>query len=186
MKVQNVPLFLVTIVLTLIGCNDEFYNENEERSDQYLSDSFLPMSVGNYWKINEQNYTEIMDTVRIEGDLYYEFYSLTGGDASSTKYLRIDHDNNLIERIPANTEWRYVRAKFNAPAGHKFYTLNSETVNDYEVTVVSNNDDTVQFSFDMVYHPNFKGHPHMVSYKKGLGLIENWKEVKIDSTVYTY
>ena len=88
--------------------------------------SFLPMQIGNYWKTDAQNYTEIQDTMRIDGKLYYKFYSLIGGDAVSTAYLRIDEDNQLKESWPEATGKEYIRAKFNSKVGDSFFTLNDQ------------------------------------------------------------
>ena len=185
MKTHNI-LLLITIALSFTGCesNDAEINRTED-SNQYVADSFFPMAVGNYWRINDQNYTEITDTIRIEGVLYYEVYSLIGGDASLTEYLRIDNENNLIQRSPTNVDWNYVKAKFNSSIGDTFFTLKDSSYNDLKVTTISKSEDDIQFEYQMTYHPILTN-KHIVVYKKGLGLVENWKEVRIDGVVYTY
>lgn len=145
--------------------------------------SFLPMQIGNYWKMDAQNYTEIQDTIRIDGKLYYKFYSLIGGDAVSTAYLRIDENNQLMESWPTATGKEYTRAKFNNKIGDSFFTLNDHTTNDYKVTLIEKSDKKITFSFDMIYHENMKGQPHQVTYIKGLGLEDNWKSIKIDGKI---
>lgn len=145
--------------------------------------SFLPMQVGNYWKMDAQNYTEIQDTMRIDGKLYYKFYSLIGGDAVSTAYLRIDENNHLLESWPEASSKEYTRAMFNSKVGDSFFTLNDHTANDYKVTVIEKSDKKITFSFDMGYHENLKGRPHQVTYMKGVGLEENWKSIKIDGKI---
>ena len=77
----------------ITGDEDEDLNGNN-------GESFLPMQIGNYWKNNDDNYTEILDTLRIQGDLYYKFYSLIGGDGILIQYLRIDNEQNLIRSHP--------------------------------------------------------------------------------------
>ncbi|MNL06390.1 hypothetical protein D3C87_1270240 [compost metagenome] len=156
------------------------------KSDQTTGDatnSFLPLQIGNYWKIDAQNYTEIQDTIRIDGKLYYKFYSLVGGDAVSTAYLRIDENGKLKESWPDATDKEYTRAQFNSNVGDSFYTLNDTTTNDYKVTVVEKTDEKITFSFDMVNHDNLKGKPHQVTYIKGIGLDDNWKSIKIDGKI---
>ncbi|WP_316803069.1 hypothetical protein [Pedobacter nototheniae] len=153
-------------------------------ADKNSSDSFLPMQIGNYWRMSPTSYTEIQDTLRIDGKLYYKFYSLVGGDAVSTNYYRIDEQNRLVESYVDDPKKIYVKADFNAKPGNVFYTLNDKTENDYQVKVLSKTDSDMVFEFDMVYHPNLKGNKHTEKYLKGKGLAENWKEIKINGVVY--
>lgn len=169
-------LKLLLLPLVFMACKTNKIN-NEP------SQSFLPMQIGNYWKIDAQNFTEIQDTMRIDGKLYYKFYSLIGGDAVTTAYLRIDENNQLKESWPEATGKEYTRAKFNSKVGDSFFTLNDQTTNDYKVTVVEKTDEKLTFSFDMVYHENMKGQPHQASYIKGIGLEDNWKSIKIDGKI---
>lgn len=148
------------------------------------ADSFLPMHIGNLWFMNAQSYTEIQDTVRINKKLFYKFYSLVGGDASSTFYLRIDEQNKLVESYPDDSLKTYVRADFNAKMGDKFFTTGEKDENDNEVTVVQKSDSTMTFSFDPVYHPNLKGNSSQVRYIKGKGWADNFKKLKINGVVY--
>jgi hypothetical protein len=147
-------------------------------------DSFLPMQIGNLWYMNPQSYTEIQDTIRINKKLFYKFYSLVGGDAVSTVYLRIDEQNKLVESYPDDSLKTYIRADFNAKVGDKFFTTGAKDENDNEVTVVHKTDTEMTFSFDPIYHPNLKGHPSQVKYIKGKGWAENFKKLKIDGVVY--
>lgn len=148
--------------------------------DQEPASSFLPMKIGNQWTIDSQNYTEIQDTLRMDGKLYYKFYSLIGGDAVSTAYLRIDENNQLMESWPEAKGKEYTRAKFNGQIGDSFFTLNDGTANDYKVTVIEKTDTKITFSLEMIYHDNMKGESHKVTYIKGQGLDEGWKSIKID------
>ena len=142
--------------------------------------SFLPMQIGNYWKMDAQNYTEIQDTMRIDGKLYYKFYSLIGGDAVSTAYLRIIDNNQLKESRPEATGKQYTRTKFNSKIGDSFFTLNDQSTNDYKVTVIEKTDKKMTFSFDMVHQDNMKGQK---PYNNGQGLDDGWKGIKINGRV---
>jgi hypothetical protein len=189
MKTYNIfpiSIFPITVLLCLTSCqsNDPEITKSVDRY-QYSSDSFLPMAVGNYWRINHQNYTEITDTLLIEGVLYYEFYTLIGGDASLTEYLRIDNENNLIQRSPTNANWNYVKAKFNSSIGDTFFTLKDSSYNDLKVTTISKSENMIQFEYHMAYHPSLTN-KHSVEYRRGLGPVENWKEVRIDGVIYQY
>ena len=147
-------------------------------------DSFLPMQIGNLWFMANSDYTEIKDTLRINNKLYYKFYSLVGGDATSTFYLRIDEQNRLVESYIDSPQKTYIKADFNAKIGDKFFTTGDKTYNDYEVTVVGKTETEMIFEFDMVYHPNLKGHPFQVKYLKGKGFSGDWKKLKINGKVY--
>lgn len=148
------------------------------------NNSFLPMSIGNYWKNNEENFTKITDTVRIQGDLYYKFYSLIGGDGIGIQYLRIDENLNLIESYPDYPDSKYIHAKFNAPLGSTFWTIDDQSVNDFKATVIEKEESSRAFEFQRVYHPKAKD-KHIVKYVRGLGW-NNFKEVKIDKEIYNF
>ncbi|WP_131537382.1 hypothetical protein [Pedobacter nototheniae] len=158
--------------------------KNKMATDKNPSNSFFPMQIGNYWKMSPTSYTEIQDTTQIDGKLYYKFYSLVGGDATSTNYYRIDEQNRLVESYTDDPKKVYVKADFNAKPGDIFYTLNDKTENDYQVKVLSKTDSDMVFEFDMVYHPNLKGSKHTEKYIKGKGWADNWKEIKINGKVY--
>lgn len=148
-------------------------------------DSFLPMQVGNYWgAVDRKNYTEIQDTVRINGQLYYKFFSLIGGDGASTSYLRIDEQNRLVESYPENPLRIYVRADFSAKVGDVFYTLGDKTVNDYKVTVTEKSDTEMTFDYEMIYHPNLKGQVRTEKYIKGRGWAFNFELIIINGKGY--
>ncbi|WP_293790031.1 hypothetical protein [uncultured Pedobacter sp.] len=157
----------------------------QANKDQHsAADSFLPMQIGNLWYMNAQSYTEIKDTVRIDNKLFYQFYSLVGGDAGSTMYLRIDEHDKLIEGYPDSPLETYTRADFSAKKGDKFFTTGKKDENDNEVTVVQKSDDEITFSFDPIFHPNLKGHPTLVKYIKGKGWADQYQKIKINGVVY--
>jgi len=174
--------FLLLIVLLMTACKKDYQSTDIKTTDS--SESFLPMEIGNYWRINKENFTEIRDTVRIGNKLYYEFYSLIGGDGISITYMRIDEENQLLESFPSEPGKQYLHAKFDANVGDVFFTLNDQTWNDYKVKLIDKTANEMTFEYDMVYHPNLKGHPHNTTYIKGKGFSGNWKEVKINGVVY--
>jgi hypothetical protein len=173
------PQFLIVLLLAFFAVSCD----KEETDINSPSDSFLPLQVGNYWRMDDQNYTEVRDSVWIRGKLYYKVYSLIGGDGISEDYLRIDEQQNLISSSPRYPDSQYIRARFGANQGETFQTLGNQTYNDYKVTVTKKTDKEITFSFDMIYHPNLKGHPHTVTYVKGLGWKADWKEVRISGVI---
>lgn len=173
-------LFQVAILALLFtSC----MTQSKKSIDSQASESFLPMQIGNYWKNNAHNYTEIEDTVRIDGETYYKFYSLVGGDAVATTYLRIDKDNQLWESYPSDPKTKYLKARFNGEVNDTFFTLNDKSENDNKVTITEKTDKKMTFSYDMIYHPNLKGQPNPVSYIKGQGFEGDWKALKINDVI---
>ena len=186
------------VIITSLGCSENSelpvdtieevelpitIDEDEELNGNN-GESFLPMHIGNYWKNNDENYTEILDTLRIQGDLYYKFYSLIGGDGILIQYLRIDNDQNLIRSHPDFPDSKSIQAKFNASLGSKFWTRNDQTSNDLRVTVIEKEDTLISFEFQMVYHPILRD-THRKTYIRGLGW-NNYNEIKIEDNIYTF
>ena len=174
-------LFAVLAIAFFTSCKKS--NGEKTKLLTSPSESFFPLQIGNYWRINDQNYSEVKDTLTIKGELYYQVSSLTGGDAFGENYYRINQDQELISTSPRYPDYRYTHAKFNANLGDTFQTLGDKSVNDYKVTVVEKTDTRMTFSFDMIYHPNLKGHPHTVTYLKGLGWDDRWKTICIDGKI---
>lgn len=174
--IQLLSFFILT---TLASCQPKL--ATKEKSD--AADSFMPMQIGNSWKMAEHTYTEIPDTLRIDNKLYYKFYSLIGGDAVDIKYLRLDENNQLLEAYPDQPGKIYTHAKFNLKVNDEFYTLGDGSVNDYKVKVTEKTPEKVTFEFSMQNHPNLKGSSHKVSYIKGLGLNEKWKSIILGGKV---
>lgn len=177
MKKISTLLILILVILVILSCH-------KKKVENAAADSFLPMQIGNLWYMNAQSYTEIKDTVRINKKLFYQFYSLVGGDASSTIYMRIDERNRLVEGYPNSPAKTYIHADFNAKIGEKFFTTGEKDENDNEVTVVQKSDQEMTFSFDPIYHPNLKGHPSEIKYIKGKGLAEKYQKIKIDGVLF--
>lgn len=172
-------LLVICLMVGIYGCRKDPVISNPPSVD-----SFLPMQVGNLWYANKENYTEIQDSVLIGGKLFYKFYSLIGGDAVATSYMRIDERGRLIVGDPKNPAFSALRADFNAKVGDKFFTTGTGSDTDNEVTVVQKSDTEVTFSFDAIYHPNLKGHPYQVKYIKGRGFPGNWTRLKINGIFY--
>ena len=183
MKTRNI-WFVIPAILSLTGCEDHKIVRSID-SYQYHSDSFFPLAIENYWRLNDENYTEITNEVLIQSDFYYKVYSLIGGDATLTEYLRIDDENNLIKSYPGSSS-NYVQAKFNSSVGDTFFTLNDSSWNDLKVTTISKSEDMMEFEYQMVYHPTQSSSSYSMVYKKGLGPVDKWKEVRIDGVIYKY
>lgn len=150
------------------------------------STSFFPLQIGNYWYIDANDYTEIQDTLRIQGKLYYKFYSLVGGDAGSTNYLRLDENLQVVEAYPAYPNFYYIHAKFNANVNDTFYPIGNGSVNDHLMKVAYKSGYKMVFLVD-VYNNNFaSAQSFSDTYLKGIGLDDKYTRIKIDGIVYSY
>lgn len=182
-----INIIIISIVFLTIGCSNESDSPFEEEEGTFNSEeSFLPMHIGNYWKNDENNYIEIIDTLRIQGDLYYKFHQLIGGDMRGISYLRIDSNQNLIERFIDNSnnisDNIFTHAKFDAEIGSTFWTLNDQSVNDFKATVIIKDSTLRTFEFQVIYHPNLND-KHTKTYIKGLGY-DVFDEVKINGEIF--
>ena len=149
------------------------------------SESYLPMEVGNCWRLNKENYTEITGTKMIDGELFYEFSSRVGGDVFGQTYLRIDKDNNLIEKYPKYPGEHYTHAKFSDNVGETFWTSGKKDVNDHLAKVIQKNSNQIVFEYTFEYHINLKGTKYTKTYQKGIGYT-GYKEVRIGGKVYNF
>ncbi len=169
---------LLLVLTMLISCKKPLATPSPKASD-----TFLPMQVGNLWYMNNQNYTEIKDSVLISGKLYYKFVSLIGGDALATSYLRIDENGKLISSDPKFPDTKVILGDFNAKLGDQFFTNGTGNDIDQQVTVTEKTENKISFSFDYIYHINLKGHPYVNSYIRGQGYPGNWTRLKINGVV---
>lgn len=177
-------LFVFTaFILVAVGCN----KDKEPAQPVYPTEgSYMPMEVGNYWRMNDENFTRITATTEINGKLFYEFSYRVGGDVFGKSYYRIDEDNSLIGSYPDDPTSIYTHAKFNINVGEGFYTTGKKDWNDYYVKLFEKDKDIITFEYDMVYHPNLKGQKIYRSFRKGIGFVDSWKEVKIGDKVYKF
>jgi hypothetical protein len=182
---KKVVSILVLAVFLNTACNKEQDEPFNTSLNVPETGSFLPMQIGNYWRIGSNSFTEIKDTLRFNQQLYYKFYSLVGGDAISINYLRMDNQNQLWEGYPTQPGKEYLHAKFDASVNDIFYTLNDQTWNDYKVRMSAKTEHTRVFEWDMVYHPNLRGQLITRSFRRGLGWSDdNWDSVRINGVVY--
>jgi hypothetical protein len=184
---KKTNIILILIVSLTLGCSNESVSNLEESIDEERSSfngeqSFLPMHIGNYWKNDKNNYVEIIDTLRIQGDLYYKFYRLMGGDSRYISYMRIDSNQNLIESFPDDPDFKYTHAKFDAQIGSTFWTLNDQSVNDLKVTVIVKDSSLRTFELQRSYHTNINAKA-IKTYIKGLGY-NIYDEVRINGEVF--
>ena len=153
----------------LLSCTDN----DGETTLNVSGESFMPMHVGNYWSAGNKNHTIIIDTIIVDGDIYYEFYRLVDGWQWAGTLKRIDKDQNLININVRGSRSKYVIAKFNASDGDTFYQ-NEESRK--KVEVIKPSDSIMTFKFPSGSDTYIKG--------QGLKGIKEWDEYRIDKIVY--
>jgi hypothetical protein len=181
---MKIKILVILLVSSLLACEKSSVNKGAV-PDKNVSESFMPLQIGNYWNFNKENYSIVSDTVRIKGNLYYKISSLTGGDVGGEDYYRIDENNNLLSGSITNPDFTYLIAKFNANVGDTFQTIGDQTVNDFLATVTEKTDTKIVFTYTRVYHPNLAGQTHTRTFIKGLGWDTGAKTVRINGVVYT-
>src|SRR5690349_20495773 len=107
MKLLILPLIVISMLVA--SCEKQPMLVDKTSS----SESFLPMEIGNYWRKGDRSYIEIQDTVRINMNLFYKFYSVDG-DTFSIRYLSVDEHNQLWESGPSGSGHEVLLAKFDA------------------------------------------------------------------------
>lgn len=179
------PLFLFIIAVSVFTVACKKNSITQTVNPPLVSDSYLPMHIGNYWRIGTGSSIDITDTIRFANQLYYKFYSRIGGDAFSTQYLRIDTASQLWEGYPSQPGKEYLHARFNGNPDDIFYTLNDQSVNDCKVRISGKTDNMRMFEFDRIYHQNLKGQLSTRTYLRGLGWGDDvWDSIRINGVVY--
>lgn len=183
-------LFFTCIIFLLAACKkEESTGYNSDGKPITGSDSWYPMQVGNYWRISDNDYTEIQDTLRINNKLYYKFYSLIGGDGQSVNYLRIDENQNLIEAYTRYPNQEDTRAKFAGQLGEVFSpsSSNQNTGNNFFVKISYKSESKMIFLLD-IDHNNFLYGGIPTTYYKGIGPDYDglYTTIKIGGKVYNY
>lgn len=172
---------LIVLALLFIVSFSSCESDNEESSEE----NWMPLEIGNYWKKGEYVRSEVVDTVRIDGDLFYKIDMRLSLDELGTMYLRIDENQNLIEKFPNNLGYQSLRAKFDIELGDTFYQNDNNPGSDFLGTLMERTDSIMTFRFQRVNHPTLTDE-HTDVYINGLGWWYDWDEVKIGDDVYFF
>ena len=177
MKHHVLIVLALLFIVTFTSCE----SDNEASSEE----NWLPLEIGNYWKKGEYVLYEVVDTVRIDGDLFYKIQMQFSYDEGGTKYLRIDENQNLIEKFPNNPGTQSLRAKFDIELGDTFYQNDNNPGSDFLGTLMERTDSIMSFRFQRVNHPTLTDE-HTDIYINGLGWWYDWEEIKIGEDVYFF
>jgi hypothetical protein len=149
--------------------------------------SFLPMSIGNYWKYDDDTFTEITDTLRIQGNLYYTFTSVDY-DTGLIRYLRMDENSQLIESHPLTPNKQSIVAKFNVEVGTEWWTDEDGEYPNKRTLVIKNDTRRAIYlqsyrNWDIDPSPRLIGYS-VTEYFAGIGW--RYPEVRIDGEVFYF
>jgi len=133
--------------------------ENAAEDLDFLNSfSYQPLMLGNSWRF-EHGYSEsIIDTLRIDGNLYYRFDSFGGGKLYNDVWMRMTDTHELVVRTDTTDQ---VWLDFAADVGKSWTVRDSEGLAEWTVRVQSTTD-TVNVSAGKFvqcrrYHFQFNG-----------------------------
>ncbi|UKJ06513.1 hypothetical protein [Solitalea lacus] len=181
MKKLIYTAFIVLFAIAGVACKKK--DSPAPAIDKNLG--FFPLQVGNYWRINSDNYAEIKEKKILNGKEYFHYQALVGGDAFDNAYYRID-GNKLIQGYNFYTDVPEVLiADFNEALDEVFYaTTILSNPNNIKITVIEKSEDTMKFK----YEESVSGKPNIYfrTFRKGVGLDEKYDEIKINGVVYKF
>ncbi|MDO1451600.1 hypothetical protein Q0590_35335 [Rhodocytophaga aerolata] len=148
---------------------------------------YFPLQIGNYWQSNEKNYIKVIGKKKIAGNEFYVLAARIGGDSRDTMYYRIDDKLNLIQahfRKQTPTVIFLTKAKFNAQIGDMFYTTSMDDPANELVEVVEKSEDKIKFKYSRSNSEHTTS--YFVEYKRGLGVVDNFKQIRVNGSLYTF
>ncbi|MOA08389.1 hypothetical protein D3C78_1281490 [compost metagenome] len=98
----------------------------------------------------------------------------------------MDDQNNLFEgfNYPNTVTSEYIIASFNKKKGDVFYVSSPSTPDKIKITVVEKTDDIMSFYHEYPIHASVAS--RTITFKKGLGIKDNYTEAKINNVVYKF
>jgi hypothetical protein len=156
-----------------------------------LPEEYLPLQVGNYWKVNEDDYVEVTGKADLPSGNFFVLSSYikevpSPAFARQTFYLRMN--GQKLEQGYANSQTIAVIADFGLVAGQSTQALE-------QMTVVSKTYDRMRFRYNCLVC-SFSPSTHEATYINGVGfaernffialnfgLIKPFKEARINGVV---
>lgn len=99
--------------------------------------SYLPLSLGNTWRFAHVYSESIIDTLRIDGQLYYRFDAFGGGKLYKNVWMRMTDTQELVVRTDTTDQ---VWLDFAADVGASWTVHDSEGLAEWTVHVQSTTD----------------------------------------------
>jgi len=138
-KIKNMKLklfFFKTLLLSGLIINISCEKEKENNPDTKLASikgaGYLPLEVGNYWKLSNISDKMIDKVVNIGGNDYYRLIS------EDTSYLRKTEDEKIFERTKSSDE--VLKFDLSAEVGQTWTYKHDNLDNTWYATLSSKND----------------------------------------------
>ncbi len=175
------------LCLLAAGCNDSSSVPPVSGSD------YLPLEIGNYWKVDDGNYVEVTGTEQLNGQTFFVLRSRnkTAVEPSFREYdlyFRIDGRANLVQGFK-NSNYSRVAANFNLESGQKAEGIENPTV-------TAKTADQITFRYDCMVCSAYPSYYYATFMKdrgfaernfmlaKNFGLVQKFTEIKIGGKVY--
>ncbi len=183
---MKTPLLFSILILIFFGCKPEM--------DCCVMPpaNYLPLQVGNYWKVDNDDYIEITGKAQLADGEYFvlsSFIKNVPDPAFATQllYMRIDEKQNLVQGFKGNNFTRIV-ANFALKEGEKLAVYDNLTVLEKNNTRMKFRHDCLVCSFYPSYYEstflNGRGFADRSFFLAGnFGLIKPFKEVRINGVV---
>ena len=161
MKTLRLFIVLICISIYLLSCD-------KEDKKVIVTNDYLPLEIGNYWKLEYTDKTEVVGIKEINDKSYYALIF-----RSDTSYYRIESDKIYVIEILDNESTESVKYDLTAEVNEtwNFHVVtvtlisktDSITINDTEIT------NCYQFYFDI---PDMIDEEHSIWLAPGIGLIQ--------------
>lgn len=183
------PFLLGLLFLICAACQ----SKDDECCDP-LTTNYLPLAVGNYWKVDDNDYLEVTGKAQLaDGEYFvltsYQKASTDPAQLQQTIYLRIDAQQNLI-RGALNDGRPWIVANFGLKVGEGLSTLD-------RIKVIAKNNDRITFEHDCpvcsfwpskfeVVYLNGRGFTSRNYFLSGFGLAKPFKAARINGVVFKF
>ncbi|HEY8937508.1 MAG TPA: hypothetical protein VIM65_19920 [Cyclobacteriaceae bacterium] len=179
---------LLVIGMLIAACDSSNYDSKPDLSS--LSDSYLPLQVGNYWNfvptgISNSEYTlhkEITGKATLQGHEYYMLVSTSSGNDYSYKdtlYLRIDNSGYVYSRT-SNSAFEVNAFRLKGSDGDSW----TYAINDRDKAIITLDDVDVEINSTMLkdckaYHfnvDNWVDEEYTRTLAKGIGFVKEYSD----------
>lgn len=110
---------------------------------------FLPLQTGNYWKVDDKNYLEVIGNKRFNGTEYAQCLRyLDYLNAPDTSYYRVDKSGVLIGYFQSVNKEEGM-TKFCTYQGERFNLREDLSVDVFSITTVKATTDTLVFEYNV-------------------------------------
>jgi len=180
-------------VFILILCSLLAVACNKNDSVPPPGSDYLPLEIGNYWKVDDDDYVEVTGTEVINGQTFFVSRSrnkdgYNPGLQDGNLYFRIDDGKNLIQGYKNQTFTKNI-ADFTLAKGRKVNALENPTVTEKTAGYITFRYDCMICSqSNTYYYATFirgKGFAERNFMLAGsLSLVKKFTEVKIGGKIY--